>query len=360
MVRVLIVDDSYVARELLRGILEADSEIEIVDAIADSGAALDTVRRRRPDVVTMDISMPGMDGFEVTRRIMETCPTPIVIVTASYSPEDSKETFRAVEAGALAVLEKPRGIGHPDHDETAAEIVRTVKAMSEVKVVRRWAKPRLPGAQPADEELKRTEKKPPRPKLVAIGASTGGPVALQKLLAGLPRPCPVPVLVVQHIAPGFLAGLGDWLRQSTGHAVHIPMHGESLEGGRVYLAPDSYQMGVLRGGRVAIVKAPAEGGHRPSAAYLFRSVADVCGAEAAGVLLTGMGVDGAKELALMRTRGALTIAQDRASSVVHGMPGEAVRLGAARRVGSPEQIAEMLNEAVVGTARRGAAGHEAQ
>jgi two-component system, chemotaxis family, protein-glutamate methylesterase/glutaminase len=336
MIKVLIVEDSRVAQEFLAHILTSDPAVQVV-GIANNGAeALEAVKEKRPDVITMDIHMPKVDGFEATRAIMESLPTPIIMVSASTSATGVASLFRALEAGALAVLRRPPGIGHPGHGAAARELIQTVKLMSEVKVVRRFARPA------------RTDLVAPAPKgatdiqIAAIGASTGGPPVLQKILAGLPKDLAVPVLIVQHIAPGFTVGFVEWLGSASGFPVRVAVHGESPLPGHAYVAPDGRHMGVGSGLRIVLSDQAAENGLRPSVNYLFRSVAQVLGPRALGVLLTGMGRDGAVELKAMKDRGAVTIAQDEASSVVHGMPGEAIKLDAATYVLPPEGIAVML------------------
>lgn len=343
-IRVLVVEDSRVVREFLVHILSADPEIQTIGTATNGEEALEAVKRLKPDVITMDINMPKMNGLEATRQIMETLPTPIVIVSASWDTQEVATTFRAVEAGALAVLARPTGIGHPDHEAMAKQLIQTVKLMSEVKVVKRWARPRREPPMSAILPAAAVEpgRKPAEIKLVAIGASTGGPLVLQTILSGLTKDYPVPVLIVQHIAVGFLHGFVEWLAQASGLPIHIASHGEQLLPGHAYIAPDGLQMGVGIGGRIALSGAEPENGLRPSVSYLFRSVANVYGPNAVAVLLTGMGKDGAAELKLLKDRGAVTIAQDQASSVVHGMPGEAIKLNAATYVLAPEGIAATL------------------
>lgn len=340
MIRVLVVEDSPTAREFLLQVLCSDPAIEVVATAETGEEALEAVERFRPDIVTMDIHMPRMNGFDATRRIMETHPTPIVIVSGAPDVTDTAKAFRAIESGALAVLSKPAAVGHPDHQQSVAELVRTVKLMSEVKVVRRWPRYRpaefVPETSLCKEiQLQTTQS---QPRIVAIGASTGGPPVLQTILASLPRNFPVPVLIVQHIAAGFTQGLVDWLAQSSSLSVHIPTHGQSVLPGHVYLAPDGLHMAVGADGCVQLSLDEAENGLRPSVACLFRSVAKAYGPSAVGVLLTGMGKDGAWELKLMKEQGAVTIAQDRETSVVHGMPGEAIRIGGATYVLTPDKI----------------------
>ncbi len=344
MIDVLIVEDSPVVCEFLIHVLGSDPQIRVIGTATNGEEALEWVRKKKPDVITMDIHMPKMDGFEATRRIMETRPVPIVIVSGTSTGGEVTTTFRALEMGALAVVPRPNGIGHAEHAATARELVQAVKLMSEVKVVKRWARPRGQAAVPRISAATETDigRAPARIELVAIGASTGGPQALHALLSGLPRDFPAPVLVVQHIAVGFLQGLVEWLAGACALPVHIAGHGESLRPGRVYVAPDGFQMGVRRGGTIALTRDEPENSHRPSVSYLFRAVAEVYGRHAVGVLLTGMGKDGAEELRLMKDRGAVTIAQDAPSSIVHGMPGEAIKLDAAMLVLPPEKIVAAL------------------
>ena len=340
MTKVLIVEDSAVVRDFLVHTLSADPAIEVVGTAGDGEEAIDAVKGLKPDVITMDIRMPKINGIQATRKIMETYPTPIVIVSGSL---DGVMSFRAMEAGALAVLQKPLGLGHPEHEATARQLVQTLKLMSEVKVVRRWARLQeaiIPAAQlQADAKAVQTSAEI---KVIAIGASTGGPIVLRTILAALPDDFPLPVLIVQHIAAGFIQGFAEWLAESTGFPVHIAAHSEHLKPGHACVAPDGFHMGVETGGRIALSRAAPDKGLRPSVSYLFRSVAKVYGPSAVGVLLTGMGKDGAEELKLMREKGAVTIVQDEASSIVHGMPGEAINLDAAAHILAPEKIAAAL------------------
>jgi len=350
-IRVLVVEDSPVVRELLVYILDRDPAIQVIGTAANGEEAIEAVTRAKPDVIIMDIHMPRMNGLDATRKIMETAPTPIVIVSGSSSRKEVAVTFRALEAGALAIVEKPPGIDLPDGKDAANKLVQTVKLMAEVKLVRRWprkeavlATPPLPAAarKPLAAEI----------KMVAIGASTGGPLVLQTILRGLPKNFPVPIAIVQHMASGFTEGFIEWLGQSSGFSVHPAAHGELLLPGHAYVAPDGLHMSVEAGNRIVLSSARPENGHRPSVSCLFRSVATVFGAGATGVLLSGMGKDGAKELLLMKEKGAMTIAQDRESAVVPGMPGEAIDLGAAMYVLTPDKIVEVLDDWIGGKSER--------
>jgi two-component system chemotaxis response regulator CheB len=350
MIKVLVVEDSAVGREFLVTLLNADPVFTVIGTASNGEEAIEIVKRKRPDIITMDSTMPRMDGFETTRRIMETYPTPVVMVSGGWGTHEVATTFRAVEAGALAVVPRPPGIGHPEHKTMAQELIQTVKLMSEVKVVRRWAhlqrKTAAPSAPPAPDVVQ--PRSVEKIQLVAIGASTGGPAVLQTILSRLSADFLVPVVIVQHMAAGFIAGFVDWLEQATCWPVHVAANREILLPRHAYLAPDGLQMKVEAGGKVALIQDEPENGLCPSVSYLFRSVAAVYGSQAVGVLLTGMGKDGAKELKLLRDKGAVTLVQDKESSIVHGMPGEAVKLDAATYVLPPERIATVLATIVNG------------
>ncbi len=340
MIKVLIVDDSSTVQEYLAYIFGSDPAFQVIAAARSGAEALKAIQETRPDVITMDIHMPEMDGYEATRLIMQTAPTPIVIVTASASGKEVDSTFRALEAGALAVELRPPGIGHAEHKAAVKHLLDTVRMMSEIKVVRRIS--RLVKDIPTPPTLITSTHLAGEYQLVAIGTSTGGPPVLHKILSLLPSNLPVPVLIVQHISAGFTEGFVDWLTSASGFPIHIASHDQQLLPGHGYVAPEGFHIGVASGLRIMLSDHAPEDNLRPSVAYLFRTTAQVLGSRAVGVLLTGMGRDGAKELKEMRNRGALTIAQDEASSIVYGMPGEAVQLGAAMFVLPPEAIAATL------------------
>jgi two-component system chemotaxis response regulator CheB len=341
MIKVLIVDDSKVIQEFLAHLLSSDPDIQVV-GFANSGIeAIELVKKKKPDIITMDIHMPGMDGYEATRTIMETYPTPIVIVSGSSNKKEVSNTFRLLEAGALAVVIRPPGFENPKFAASRKELIQTVKLMSEVKVVRLFPRSRKEQIKPLklvqtfENDLKRIQ-------IIAIGASTGGPMALQIILSGLPGDLPVPVLIVQHIAKGFVKGFNEWLSATSGIKLKIAEDGEHLLPGIGYIAPDNFHMGISRGDKIILSDQPPENGLKPSVSCLFRSVAQSFGPNALGVLLTGMGKDGADELKAMKDKGAFTLVQNKESCVVFGMPGEALSIGAADQALSPEKIAEIL------------------
>jgi len=351
VIQVLLVEDSLTVREHLLYILNADPQIDVVGTAKDGQEAVKFVQRKIPSVIVMDINMPRMDGFEATRHIMQTHPIPIVLVSANWDPKEMTTSFKAIEAGAVAVLAKPRGFGDPDSKRLEQELVQQVKLMSEIKVVTRRARKLTPSpgtaaAKPSPASPSAFARPTGKVKLIAIGTSTGGPPVLQTILTELPKNLPVPIVIVQHIAKGFLEGMVDWLGKSTGFSVHIAAHSEPLQPGHAYFAPDGKHLEVTRDGRAFLNNDPPDSGLRPSATHLFRSVSRSYGKQAIGVILTGMGADGAAELKKMRDTGAITIAQDKASSLVHGMPGEAIKMGAAQYIQSPREVVETLKRLV--------------
>jgi two-component system chemotaxis response regulator CheB len=337
-IKVLIIDDSRSVLDLLRYILNADPQIEVIGTAENGIQALKFLEKNRPDVITMDMDMPEMDGLETTRIIMETDPIPIIVVTASWSPSELRKTYRATEVGAVGIMNKPRGFGHPDHQRTALELISTVKAMSEVRLVKRWSKTFHSKEKQGSEEkgIKQIKK---AVRMVAVGASTGGPPVIQKILLRLPKDLPVPILVVQHMSKGFLVGFIDWLVISTGHKIYVATHHAKAAAGCIYVAPDDFQLGISSNGIIELSENSPGNDYCPSVSHLFKSVAKSYGSEALGILLTGMGKDGAIELKLLKDQGAITIAQDQESSVIYGMPGEAKKIGAANFILSPVEIA---------------------
>ncbi|HEX5792961.1 MAG TPA: chemotaxis-specific protein-glutamate methyltransferase CheB [Rheinheimera sp.] len=344
MLKVLIVDDSAVISLLLRSTLEQGG-LEVVGEARDGQQALCMVSQLKPDVVAMDIHMPNLDGYQATRQLMSANPLPIVLVTASEDPHDAAVAMRALDAGALAVVQKPRGPDHPQYQQDAAELVRTVRNMAQVKVVTRIERPQRQAAE--TDAVVSAQLVGKQPKVVVLGASTGGPMALRELLSTLHGAPPWPLLAVQHISHGFISSFCHWLNESSAIPVQIAKQNEIAKAGHLYLAPDDFHLGVRLDSSgvcyLQLVAAEPWQGQRPAVGYLFNSVAQHYGGQSIAVLLSGMGADGAADMLTLKTRGALTIAQDSVSSVVHGMPGEAIRLNAAAHILCPRDIAALLN-----------------
>ncbi len=345
MVRVLIAEDSPTLRILIRRILENDPGIRVVGEATNGNEAVALCRSLNPDIVTMDIHMPGMDGYEAIRHIMAEMPRPIVVLTSTESDSRLGITHKAIDYGALMVLGKPKGM--PGADPEADNLISQIKAMADVKVVRRtrWPQPeqsKMPGKAAMPRSARRQ-----RVRLVAIGVSTGGPPALQVILSRLPAGFPAPILVVQHMSRNFIGGLATWLNETTPLQVRVAQTGEKLTPGMVYLAPDGNHLAVTADGSAWLKTMSLVDGHCPSATVLFESAAAVKGPETAGVILTGMGSDGARGLKTLHDAGGYTMAQDEASCVIFGMPREAIAMGAVNEVLPLEMISGRLKELVL-------------
>ncbi len=335
MIKVLIVEDSLVAQQLLTHILNGEPGIQVIGTAATGAEAIKFVNKTKPDVITMDFYLPDANGLQVARQIMETKPVPIIIVSATWTADQYSEAFSLMDAGAVGTMKRPPGPGHSEHESLAQELIQLVKSMSEIKVVRRSAKFKAKQFEVAQIPFMVR-------RLVAIGASTGGPPVLDTILSQLPADYPYPIVIVQHIAEGFLDGLVNWLQPKCKLKIHIAENNQPIEAGHVYIAADHHHLAVTSQERLLLSNAEPENGIRPSVCFLFRSVAKTYGSRAIGILLTGMGKDGATGLQLMREQGAITIAQDQDTSAVFGMPNEAIKLGAAQFILPPEKIAQSL------------------
>jgi two-component system chemotaxis response regulator CheB len=342
-IRVVIADDSLVAREMLVQILESDPAIEVVGQAADGIEAVEMVERLRPNLVTMDIHMPKLDGLGATERIMAFNPTPILVVSSSVHGEGMGRAFDAMELGALEVIKKPEPRDWADLDRIGREVIRKVKLLSSVRVIThiRGKKSYTPEAHLSDEAPDSMR------NLVAIGSSTGGPSALLEVLGRLPADFSVPIVIAQHIADGFIPGLVSWLNSGCKITVEAAVDGGKVLPGVAYFAPTGTNM-VMDGG-ITRLQPPGSGQlYIPSADTLFDSVSRSHGKRAIGVLLTGMGADGAEGLKLLRNKGAATIAQDEATCTVFGMPKAAIEIGAVERVLPLGVIADAIERLVVG------------
>jgi two-component system chemotaxis response regulator CheB len=336
-IRVLIAEDSRTQREMLLYMLEEAGGFEIVATAADGLEAVEKTEKLRPDIVLMDCHMPRADGFEATRAIMSRCPTPIVMCSSTLSQDEMSHTFDAIKSGALAFLVKPSV--EDDAEAQGEALVQTLRLMSEVKVVGR----RAPAPSPANRKSSPAERR--RVRLICIAGSTGAPGIIADILSEIGGKPAAPILVVQHMAAGFVGGFARWLSDTIGLPVRVAQHGMKALAGEVYLAPDERHMGIADRGKIALSDAPPEEGFRPSADHLFRSAARLYGATTIGVLLTGMGRDGAAGLTELRRAGGLTIAQDEPTCVVFGMPREAIERGGATHVLPPSGIAQIIASA---------------
>lgn len=316
-VRVLVADDSQTLQQALRALLSSDPRIEVVGAAADGVEAVEMAKRLRPDVITMDLRMPRLDGLAATAAIMAEAPARILVV-ATVSEDQQSLSFRAMSAGALEVIPKPDGVSPHELLPWGGRLADSICLMSEVPVVTRRSR--------ALSSLPR--RAPGRVDVVGLVASTGGPPALAEILGAFPADLPVPLLVAQHIASGFARGLRRWLAEVTSLDVQVVMSPMALRPGTIYLAPDAADLEVDRQGVAHAL--PVSGAHRPSGNRLLSSIARAYGQRGCGVVLTGMGEDGAQGLLELRRAGGATFAQDEATSVVFGMPQAAHRLGAAQ------------------------------
>jgi two-component system chemotaxis response regulator CheB len=343
VIRALVAEDSAVTREYLVRILESDALVSVAGTARDGQEAVERTAELRPDVILMDVHMPRLNGYEASQRIMEQVPTPIVMTSARLTEAELRDGFRALEAGALTLLRKPEGPDDSGAVDSAQALVDAVKLMAEIKVVRRWTPREAPvPPAPARSGAVRT------PRVVAIGASTGGPPVVAAILRGLPSGFACPILLVQHMAAEFSAGFAAWLRALAPLRVKLAEAGEPARPGAVYVAGGDAHLGLTRDGRIALEPRVTPNGFCPSISHLFASIADAYGPAAIGVLLTGMGRDGAQGLRRLRDAGALTIVQDAATSAVYGMPAEAVRLEAATLVLPPEGIARTIRSLAPG------------
>jgi len=333
-VRVLIVEDSEVVRIFLSHLIECDSRLELVGTAVSGEQALPLLHHLAPDVISMDIRLPGMNGFETTRRIMSECPTPIVVIASAFEDDTLDLSMNALRAGALSVVEKPAGTRHADYERMADQICTQLYIMSQVKVVRQRFS-RDEAVVPLSRvnstyqfpEYVTTEVKP-LDQILGVVASTGGPNALVKVLGALPNNFPLPVCVVQHIGADFIAGFATWLDGLVPLPVTIARQGEFPLPGHIYVAGANVHLRVGMDGLLSLHNDRPVSAQRPSGTILFESMAESLGSRGIGVLLTGMGDDGARGLLAMRKAGGYTIAEDASTAVVYGMPAAAVQLDA--------------------------------
>jgi len=348
VIKVLIVEDSLVNQNLLKGLILSDSRFKLVGIANNGKQAIEYVSIYAPDVVSMDIHMPVMDGVEATMNIMQRTPVPIVIVSSFYQTSEVEMAIKVLDAGAVTILPKPFGPGHPKFEQSARQYLNMLKAMAEVKVVRRKntdgtrnAQTTLPGTT-----IPKIAQGTREFKVLVIGASAGGPEGIRTILTGLPADFSLPVLIVQHIDANFAEGFCSWLNTFSKLPVHIAISGQTMVPGNVYLPPGDKHLFVKSDGVLGISSEGPVKGLRPAVAVLFQSVAAVYGKNILAVLLSGMGKDGAAELKTLYDIGAYTLVQSEQSCLVFGMPGEAVKLGAASKIMAPTEMIKEITDSV--------------
>lgn len=364
MIRVLIVEDSIVCAEIIKHILESDPEIKVVGHAKNGREAVEMVEALKPDIITMDIHMPEMNGLEATEYIMAYHPTPIIVVSSSVHDRDTHLAFEAISAGALDVLEKPDPVIWEEFANIGKELISKVKFLSTVKVIthikgKRKNKKLLAGEKKeiAGDKLSASEETTKKfdvdiflnknnyldvPGLVVIAASTGGPHALGKVISSLPKDYPLPVVIGQHIAEGFLGGFVDWISSVSKMKVELVNDGIEIESSKIYICQVTKNTTIIEPGIFRLIEPRPEDIYHPSLDLLLSSAAGVFRMNTIGVILTGMGSDGAKGMRRIYEVGGYTIAQDEKTSTIFGMPKAAIELGAVKEVLPVEDIGEKL------------------
>ncbi|MCT7951668.1 chemotaxis-specific protein-glutamate methyltransferase CheB [Ancylothrix sp. C2] len=390
-IRVLLVEDSPVATTIFKRMLSTSPDIIVVGCARTGTEGLAMIPHLQPHVICTDLHMPQMDGLEFTQEVMAKFPRPILVISSSVQPENTHNVFKLLQAGAVEVFPKPRGAIGENYETTRAELISKIRILSGVAVFTRRRRPvasestPLPpksttGSKPGNARsgvsagvglsVRAKVSQPPRTvvsptpgtrlppdqkgvdapapttrtpiKIVGVGASTGGPQALYTILTSFPANFPVPLICVQHISEGFLQGLVDWLNAECAMTVKIASPGEWPQPGTIYFPPERYHLELNSQGRFNCSSAPPCSGHRPSVTVTFNSLAKIYGSKAMAILLTGMGRDGADGMQAISRAGGLTIAQDEKTSVVFGMPKEAIALNAASLVLPVNEIAPMI------------------
>jgi two-component system, chemotaxis family, protein-glutamate methylesterase/glutaminase len=351
-VKVFLVEDSPVALKILENLLAESSDIAIAGTARNGAEAFEKILKTQPDVICTDLLMGKMDGLELTQQIMAKCPTPILIISQAVEGHTSDMAVRLLKAGAVDIFTKPKSGLQEDYKQAQALLIGKIKVLSGVKVFTKPIKPALVYPKPPHAPQALPPTVSGAYKVLAIGASTGGPQAFQKVLGQLPLNFPMPVVCIQHISEGFLAGLVNWMDAECALTVKIAEDRECLQPGFVYFAPEKHHLMVDHQGRCFYSAAAPVGGHCPSIGVTFESLASAYGKGVIAALLTGMGRDGADGLQIIAQKGGLTIAQDEASSIIYGMPQEAVKLGAARKVLDIEAIAPFILKSLGGSLQK--------
>ena len=368
-IRVVIIDDSSVARNMLTSMLSRDPTIRVVGQARDGQEGIRIVQALRPDVITMDVSMPGLDGIATTEHLMAYCPTPILVLTGSLSSHEVDITFRMLDAGALEVIEKPSGVDLQQFERATRDLIRRIKILARVRVVTHLRGRRRTGelgrtapliSVPDQPRAMQRAEKPIQPQplpalqgrmshspnqfpLIMIGASTGGPRVVHRILSELPSDLHAAIVVVQHIAEGFGPGMAEWLQNVSRLPVRLASEDQLIVPGQVLVAPDQRDLLITAQKRIHLTQAPLLL-QRPSIDIAMQAAAEVFASRTVGVLLTGMGRDGAFGMLTIRKRGGHTIAQDEQSCTIFGMPKAAIQIDAVSEVLAPHQIACRLIE----------------
>lgn len=344
--QVLLVEDSPVALEILKRLLISSPEVKVVGTAQSGKEALELIPKLQPAVICTDIHMRGMNGLEFTKQVMAKYPRPILVISISVQKEDTHNIFQILEAGAVDVFPKPITGLASDYEQAKGELINKIKILSGVKVFSKRQQLSTTAKEATSSLQLSTAGRIPditrESRVVTIGASTGGPQTLSTILAQLPANFPVPIICIQHICEGFLQGLVDWLASVCQLQVKIATVGELPLAGAIYFAPERSHLKLDAQGRFSYSMSPLVDGHRPSVTVTFKSVANFYRRAAVGILLTGMGRDGAEGMRTIAAAGGITIAQDEKSSVVFGMSKEAIALGAAQYILPAHEIAPLL------------------
>lgn len=349
-IRVLIVEDSPLIRKVLNNILSTDDRFEVIAQAINGEQAVRYTKLFKPDVISMDMFMPVMDGLEATYEIMRNHPVPIVIVSSLYKENEVSMAIQELNAGAVAVFPKPLGPEHPDYKHSVIKYKNLLKLMSEIKVVTRTAGVKSSyNAKPAIEKKPSNTNNcviPSSVSIVAIGASAGGPEAIRILLESLSYPIKAPVIIIQHIDSNFTDGFATWLQQFSKCSVKIAKSGEQLENNTIYIAPGGKHLTITKDSNIKLtvpIKRANGTGHVPSIDIFFNSLVDEMAGRSIAILLSGMGRDGADGLKRLKETGSFTLIQNQESSLIYGMPGEAEKINAECSKLSPYEIAAKVN-----------------
>lgn len=343
IIRVLVVDDSPTMCDILISMIQDAPGLQVIGAARDGLEAVEMTAKLRPDIITMDIRMPRLNGLDATRRIMSTTPTPIIVVASNIYEADMNIAFNATSVGALTVVEKPHGLDPSSYDAVRQQIITTIQLMADVQVVA--LAPDGPSGQPVAPVAPSAPARftPATPcELIAIAASSGGPGVLREVLQSLPADLSIPIVIVQHITRGFGQGFAHWLDSLTPLQVLLAQQGEVLKPGQVLLAPEDKHLTLALGNTVQLDQTEPLNGLRPSATRLFSSIAEVYGAAATGLILSGEGEDGVAGLEQLHAAGGYVIAQTEESCVVPNMPKAAIERGVVDRILTPSEIAVAL------------------